>query len=87
MTGDGTHLVATPTQHSDLYWALNGGGSGTYGVVISVTVKAFEDGIVGGAPIAFSQSANSYETFWEAIEESHAHLLASDRSRRSLLLD
>ncbi|KAH0399795.1 hypothetical protein KCU89_g5844, partial [Aureobasidium melanogenum] len=76
VTADGTHVVATPTQHSDLYWALNGGGGGTYGVVISVTVKAFEDGIVGGALIAFSQSANSYETFWEATKESHAHLLA-----------
>lgn len=63
VTADGAHLVATPTQHSDLYWALSGGGGGTYGVVISVTVKAFEDDIVGGALIAFSQSANSYETF------------------------
>ncbi|KAK6005957.1 hypothetical protein QM012_006367 [Aureobasidium pullulans] len=76
VTADGTHLVASPTQHSDLYWALSGGGGGTYGVVLSVTVKAFEDGIVGGALIAFNQSANSYDTFWEAIKEFHAHLPA-----------
>ncbi|KAH0031195.1 hypothetical protein KCU78_g2864, partial [Aureobasidium melanogenum] len=85
VTADGTHLVATPTQHSDLYWALNGSGGGTYGVVISMTVKAFEDGIVGGALIAFNQSANSYETFWEAIKESHAHLPALVDTRAGVL--
>src|ERR1700712_2958713 len=38
VTANGTHLIASPTQNSDLYWALSGGGPGTYGVVVSVTV-------------------------------------------------
>lgn len=30
VTAEGIHLVATPTKNSDLYWALSGGGGGTY---------------------------------------------------------
>ncbi|KAI1185598.1 hypothetical protein F5B17DRAFT_432374, partial [Nemania serpens] len=32
VTVDGRHLVATPTQNADLYWALSGGGGGTFAV-------------------------------------------------------
>jgi len=40
VTAKGTHLVATPTQNSDLYWALSGGGAGNYAVIVSLTLKA-----------------------------------------------
>ncbi|KAG9514989.1 hypothetical protein KCU93_g9640, partial [Aureobasidium melanogenum] len=61
VTADGTHLVATPTQHWDLYWALSGGGGGTYGVVISVTVKAFEDALVDtGAGVLYSLTNTTF---------------------------
>lgn len=43
LTGDGRLLVATPTSNEDLFWALSGGGGGTYGVVVSMTVKAYPD--------------------------------------------
>ncbi|KAF7872449.1 hypothetical protein EAF04_003370 [Stromatinia cepivora] len=39
VTGIGALVTATPTQNSDLFWALSGGGGGTYGVVLSATVK------------------------------------------------
>ncbi|KAI0973506.1 FAD binding domain protein [Xylaria arbuscula] len=68
VTANGTHLIASPQTNSDLYWALSGGG-GTYGVVLSVTVKAFEDGEVGGASIQFNNG-----TMWKALEELHAQL-------------
>ena len=44
VTADGQHLVATPTQHSDLYWALSRGGGGSYAVVLSLTPKRTEMG-------------------------------------------
>jgi hypothetical protein len=76
MTANGKHLVATPTKHADLYWALSGGGGGTYGVVLSVTVKAFKDGVVGGASLSFNTSSISEDTFWQAITTFHASLPA-----------
>ncbi|KAL2860985.1 isoamyl alcohol oxidase [Aspergillus lucknowensis] len=38
---DGSIVTASPSSHSDLFTAIRGGGGGTYGVVISVTIKAF----------------------------------------------
>jgi len=37
VTSSGSYLTANAYSHSDLFWALRGGGGGTYGVVTSVT--------------------------------------------------
>jgi len=39
VTADGNHVVANAYRNSDLFWALRGGGGGTWGVVTSVTYK------------------------------------------------
>jgi len=40
---NGTIVVANENQYSDLFWAARGGGGGTWGVVLDVTVNAFTD--------------------------------------------
>jgi FAD/FMN-containing dehydrogenase len=65
VTAQGEHLTATPEKNSDLYWALSGGGGGTYAVVLSMTAKMHPDGVVSGGTLAF---ANTNDTaYWEAI--------------------
>ncbi|KAH8811073.1 hypothetical protein F5884DRAFT_819480 [Xylogone sp. PMI_703] len=44
----GKLVTATPCQNADLFWALRGGGGGTYGVVVSVTMKAYPESAVTG---------------------------------------
>ena len=39
VTADGNHVTANSYQNQDLFWALRGGGGGTWGVVTSVTYK------------------------------------------------
>jgi len=39
VTADGNHVIANPYQNEDLFWALRGGGGGTWGVVTSATYK------------------------------------------------
>lgn len=39
VTADGEHIIANPYQHQDLFWALRGGGGGTWGVITSVTYQ------------------------------------------------
>lgn len=39
VTADGNLLIANQYQNQDLFWALRGGGGGTWGVVTSVTYK------------------------------------------------
>ncbi|KAL3473279.1 hypothetical protein BJX99DRAFT_261467 [Aspergillus californicus] len=38
---DGSIVTASPCSHPDLFTAIRGGGGGTYGVVISITIEAF----------------------------------------------
>lgn len=76
VTADGRLVTASPTQNSDLYWALSGGGGGTYGVVLSLTAKAHKDGVVGGASLTFLSAGVSQDTFWNAIGSWHESLPA-----------
>jgi FAD/FMN-containing dehydrogenase len=41
VTTSGELLTANACQNEDLFWALSGGGGGTFGVVIEVTMKAY----------------------------------------------
>jgi hypothetical protein len=58
--------VANDYQNQDLFWALRGGGGGTFGVVVSVTLKTFPEPpvIVQNINITFSD-ANSLFRFAE----------------------
>lgn len=42
VTADGKRRIANRWQHSDLFWALRGGGGGTFGIVTRVTLLAHE---------------------------------------------
>ncbi|KAJ8069916.1 hypothetical protein OCU04_000324 [Sclerotinia nivalis] len=64
-TGTGELLTATPSQNSDLYWALSGGGGGTYGAVLSMTVKLHKNMPTGGATLTFIESSDK---FWDVIQ-------------------
>lgn len=59
VTGRGELLTATQSKNSDLYWALSGGGGGTYGVVLSMTSKAYPDLQVAVANLTFTNEGVS----------------------------
>ncbi|KAK2766506.1 hypothetical protein FQN53_006723 [Emmonsiellopsis sp. PD_33] len=76
--GRGNLISATrDNKFSDLYWALSGGGGGTYGVVWSVTSKAHAATPVSGLNLTFTNTAEiSKDTFYEAVTRFHAALPA-----------
>lgn len=76
VTADGKHLTASPTENSDLYWALCGGGAGNYAVVISAVVKAHKDGQIAGSRLTINNEGNSY---WTVVAEWMKHLLVLDK--------
>ena len=65
VTVDGQHLIASPTQNSDMYWALSGAGAGNYAVVLSLTTKAHVDGPTAGASLSFANTDAG--TYWTAV--------------------
>ena len=77
ITATGQHLTASPmNEYSDLYWALSGGGPGNYAVVLSMTIKAYQDGPVAGASFGFMNTGDS--RFWEAVTAWLQHTLVLD---------
>ncbi|KAL8718944.1 MAG: hypothetical protein Q9225_003988 [Loekoesia sp. 1 TL-2023] len=74
VTANGTHLYASPSSNPSLFWALCGGGPGTYGVVLSMIVKIFPDGPVGSVSLAFASSNTSQDKYWRAVSAFHAIL-------------
>ena len=74
--GRGNLITATrDNKHSDLYWALSGGGGGTYGVVWSVTSKAHPGTPVSGLSLSFTNMADiSLDTYYDAVTRFHATL-------------
>lgn len=73
---DGSLVTASPTSNADLFWALSGGGGSTYGIVVSMTVKAFPDAVVGGATLSFFTTDNPTDKFYDAIQAFHEVLPA-----------
>lgn len=78
VTAGGDVVTASRTENTDLYWALSGGGGGTYGVVMSLTVRVYPDTVVSGASLAFAVAADNsnIETFWAGVEAFHSYLPA-----------
>ncbi|KAL4931426.1 FAD-dependent oxidoreductase [Aspergillus undulatus] len=67
--GQGRHIIATrENTHSDLYWALSGGGGGTYGVVLSLTVKLHPGTPVSGLNLTFTRTGLSEKQYYNAIQ-------------------
>ncbi|KAH8596904.1 FAD binding domain protein [Bisporella sp. PMI_857] len=73
---DGSLVTATRTKNSDLYWALSGGGGGTYGVVVSMTSKAYPDTTVSGASLVFLSSTTTADNFYAGVSAFHSLLPA-----------
>lgn len=74
VTVEGHHLIATPSANADLYWALSGGGPGTFAVVLSMTIKVYPEGPVGTASLSFGNTSvdgsmylQVLDSWWKAL--------------------
>lgn len=61
VTADGKICVANRVRHPDLFWALRGGGGGTFGIVTKMTMRTYDIphtvGLVAGALTAPDDAA------------------------------
>lgn len=86
VTARGEHLIATPEQNTDLYWALSGGGGGTYGVVLSMTTRLHKDGPFTGGSLGFTleDAGNNATAYWTAISLWFRQLASLTEDGRTL---
>ncbi|KAK8046239.1 hypothetical protein PG996_014303 [Apiospora saccharicola] len=76
VTADGKFVTASETSNPDLYWALQGGGGSTYGVVTSVIVRVHPKIHSVMSTFDFQTSpALSNETFFAGIRAYLAHFV------------
>jgi FAD/FMN-containing dehydrogenase len=68
VTPFGDFVTANSTSNQDLFWALRGGGGGTFGVVTSVTIKVYKDMPVSAASWSLDSSKIGKDKFWSAAK-------------------
>lgn len=69
--GTGNLITASQTQNNDLYWALSGGGPGTYSIVVSVVVKLQPDTSMTGVQLQFDLDPERPDVFHSAVSKYH----------------
>lgn len=75
VTSSGDFLTVNSHKHSDLFWALRGGGGGTYGVVTSVTYRTYPSTAVTAIYIeANSTNARTFSKFFTEFVRIHTNL-------------
>ncbi|KAI1877748.1 hypothetical protein JX265_003756 [Neoarthrinium moseri] len=67
ITADGKILTASSSKNSDLFWALRGGGAGTFALVTSVTMKAYPDTYVSSASLTVLNNGANADALYSAI--------------------
>ncbi len=69
VTADGNHITANAHCNKDLFWAIRGGGGGTWGVITSVTYKTHPSTSFSGTLLTFSSTNadSTHKLFTEII--------------------
>ncbi|ROT43747.1 FAD binding domain-containing protein [Sodiomyces alkalinus F11] len=75
VTANGRTVTASPSENQDLYWALSGGGGGTFGVVVGMAVRAHPAAEnVGGAAFQLLAPLVGRDQFDAAVAQFYALL-------------
>ncbi|MBE3043183.1 FAD-binding oxidoreductase, partial [Candidatus Bathyarchaeota archaeon] len=65
---NGRFVTCDEEENSDLFWALRGGGGGTFGVVTGMTVKVHPKMKFAGVTWNVNFPANQSDIFWAGVE-------------------
>ncbi|KAF4853961.1 FAD-linked oxidoreductase patO [Colletotrichum siamense] len=77
VTPNGDLVTVNACQNEDIYWAIRGGGGGTFGVIVNMTVKAYPvpDMILLGLNVS-ANNGTSTKSWWKFVAKLHTLLPA-----------
>ncbi|KAI2768601.1 putative oxidoreductase [Daldinia loculata] len=81
VTAEAEVVIANAHQNQDLFWALRGGGGGTFGIVTQATVRLFPDDPLTSTTISISSEKTSNIEWTEAISRLLATLQTMNKNR------
>ncbi|KDQ14876.1 hypothetical protein BOTBODRAFT_55073 [Botryobasidium botryosum FD-172 SS1] len=70
VTPDGQYRIANECQNTDLFWALRGGGGGTFGVVLETTQRVEPGMALQVASISFKQNATNPQAWLRLVVDN-----------------
>ncbi|KAH9226324.1 hypothetical protein K456DRAFT_1933660 [Colletotrichum gloeosporioides 23] len=75
VTPNGDLVTVNACQNEDIYWAIRGGGGGTFGVIVNMTVKAYPvpDMILLGLNVS-ANNGTSTKNWWKFVAKLHTLL-------------
>ncbi|KAL4780294.1 hypothetical protein BJX76DRAFT_364412 [Aspergillus varians] len=78
VTAEGDLVVANDFQNADLFWALRGGGGGTFGVAVNTTMRTFSDipGVVFTLAGAISRQDERFPDVERALWEFSTEIVS-----------
>jgi FAD/FMN-containing dehydrogenase len=74
ITAEGELITVNRNRYSALFWALNGGGAGTWGVIVSMTVRVYPSLPMAGAQFFIDPSSVSQDIFWAIIDKFYSFI-------------
>ncbi|KAM0283509.1 hypothetical protein ACHAQH_002460 [Verticillium albo-atrum] len=73
VTPDGDIMTVNECQHSNLFWAIRGGGGSTFGVLTSITIKAYPSPKIVSLTIMLGTAAGA-PFLWDIVTLALSHL-------------
>lgn len=76
VTPKGDIVTVNECQHKDLFWAIRGGGGGTFGVILNITVKVFPMPSLSTATVSMSaRNGTTSKVWWKIISSIHKEMV------------
>jgi hypothetical protein len=69
VTADGRFITVSAESEADLFWALRGGGGGTFAVVVSVIIRAYPKLKVVTSNWVLDATTNTEEKYWAGVKK------------------